>query len=992
LSYLTNGMKKIKQVKVTIFVPCYNMGAYIGDALQSVYAQTYKDYEIIIVDDGSADEYTLKQLKNISKRHPEIRIYYKENSGLSGAKNYGIERANGEYIVCLDADDRLESTYLEKTVKLMDQKKSDKVAFVTTWVQEFGLRNDIWQTSGFDMPKLLITNVVHAGSIFRKDVWEEVGGFKKVGASYEDWEFWINIVEKGYKWDIVEEVLFFYRIRKNSLLASAKSSHIEIYKTNYGLHPQIYKQYAKELVIENAREIKELREVISEKNKAIEAYTQAVDYHKKQAASLEEEIRKLYGSRITHLALKLIAVSVFLRTKLPALKNRLKRFLRDLAPSFAKRLIRRGLDMVFPKKIVMVYNKKWPSEKPLVSVITPFYNQATSIKETAQSVFNQTYKDIEYIIVDDGSKEEEARELDAIKDKRLKVIRNKENIGKGSPAAARNEGIKHASGKYVVCLDGDDMLAPTYIEKAIIALEFYPSTSLVTTDKRMFGAMNEPVSFVDYDPLELINDNMVVTAAMYKREAWEATGGYKTGIGYEDWEFWISMAEKGFFGKHLPEKLFLYRTAYVSRYVEDKKKHQDNVRMIRSLHPEYKHRVKQFLKTNRKLIYQADPETIARNLTNVEAYKLPPNKNKSILFALPWMTFGGAETLVVNFCNEIKDDFNISFVTGIDSAHEWEYRFSEFTDDIYHLPKLFRSDTHLYIEFISNYITTRGISILHIVHTSFMFSLLPEIRKRHPELRIVVTQFNDRAHFEESLEYEDYINGYTSDNSAVANHYGRKLLNNKNVTVIPNGVNCYGIFNPDLFNREIERNELGIGEDDIAIFFVGRLSEEKNPDVFLEAAKKHINDYKTENIKFFVIGDGPMREEVEKRIADIDNPNVQYLGYQSDIAKYLSTADIFVLPSAIEGFPLSILEAMAMNVVVIASDVGAVPEIIDSGNNGFVVTPGSSEEITEIINQLKHDKSLLAKIKINARTKIEKKYSNTILGENYRKLYKELLK
>ncbi len=967
------------------------MGAYIGDALQSVQAQTYKDYEVIIVDDGSTDEHTIRQLKSIGKQSPEIHIYYKENSGLSGAKNYGIERANGEYIVCLDADDKLEPTYLEKTVELIERKKSENVAFVTTWVQEFGHRDDIWRTSGFDMPKLLITNLVHAGSIFRKDVWKEVGGFKKVGASYEDWEFWISIVEKGYKWDIVEELLFLYRIRTNSLLASAKSSHLEIYKTIYDLHPQVYMKYAKELAIENAREIKELREVISEKNKSINEILDARDFYRGRALNAEERLEAFLRSRTVRIGLKLIKLSALIRAKMSALRSRFINFLRSLIPQFAKRLARRAFDLAFPKELTVIKNEQWSEGQHLISVITPYYNHAASIRDTAESVFYQTYRSIEYIIIDDGSNEEHSKALNQIKGKSVKIVHLKENIGKGSPAAARNYGIERASGKYIVCLDSDDLLDPTFIEKCLVILETQPDIGLATTDIQAFGAADWIWDFHNYNPMELLTNNLVITAAMFKKEAWQKVGGYKKDIGYEDWEFWISLAEKGFFGKHLAEKLFKYRVADTSRYKEDKKRHRHIVEGIHELHPKFKKNIRTILKEKKKKIIKVDPNTAFINLDRAGDYYVN-NIGNNVLIAIPWMTFGGAETLILNFCNEIKDSINISFVTGLSSQHEWEHKFKKISPNVYHLENMFGEDKKMYLEYISNYISTRRIDVLHIVHTSFMFDMLPEIKKRHPNLKVIVTLFNTRAHFEESVGYEDLIDRYGTDNSLVANQLQKRLKAGKPVTVISNGINSNDTYNPALFDRSEERRTLGIKEKEISIFFAGRLSEEKNPDLFIEVAEKILAKESSRNLKFFIIGDGSLRGVVEKMISGIDSDNIKYLGYQSDIARYLSAADIFVLPSSIEGFPLSILEAMAMRVAVIASDVGAVSQIVDTGENGIVVPPASIEDFIAAIEKLNSSPKLLEKLKNNARRKVEEKYSNIILGENYKKLYKEVLR
>jgi glycosyltransferase involved in cell wall biosynthesis len=357
---------------------------------------------------------------------------------------------------------------------------------------------------------------------------------------------------------------------------------------------------------------------------------------------------------------------------------------------------------------------------------------------------------------------------------------------------------------------------------------------------------------------------------------------------------------------------------------------------------------------------------------------------------VPWLTFGGAETVIYNFCKVIKEDFNITYVTGLESEHEWEYKFKEITSDIYHLPNLFK-DKRLYLEFVSNYVSTRKVKILHIIHTGYMFDVLEELKKRHPDLKIIVTLFNARVeYFKQSIEKRKYIDSFTTDNNEVSNSY-KKQIPAIRTTIIPNGIDNNNQYNPSLFDRSKEREPLGLSDSDLAVFFIGRLSEEKNPDVFIKVAKKVLSTKSINDVKFFVIGDGKMKSNVEKLIKAVNNDKLQYLGYQSEVAKYLSAADVFILPSSIEGFPLSILEAMAMKVAVVASKVGAIPEMIESGQSGFVVTPGSVEEISEAIQKLRDDPSLLSVIKNNGRVSVEKKYSSTIMGESYKKLYKGLL-
>lgn len=642
-----------------------------------------------------------------------------------------------------------------------------------------------------------------------------------------------------------------------------------------------------------------------------------------------------------------------------------------------------------PMQWIRVANETWPTKQPILSVVIPYYNRADTIDETLASLAIQTYRSFEIIVVDDGSTEKASiNKLQAVK-KAYPHIRLLHQAN-GGVAAARNYGIKESQGKYIICLDSDDKLDDTFVEKALLVLETTPDSSLVTTHQDMFGVLDEVYTKSPYDPIHLYDDNMVITAAAFTKKAWLETGGYKPGIGYEDWEFWLNMAEHGFWGKLIPEPLFHYRTSLQSRYVDDKDVHWANMRAIRGLHPKYKAKVTALKRERGHIHHISDISSALVNIDRDDAYAPIQNGKPNILITVPWMTFGGAETLIYNFCREIKADFNISFITGLKSDHEWEYKFREISPYIYHLANLFEQE-ELHIEFISHYIRTRKIDILHIIHNGFMFDMLPELKRRHPHLKVAVTVFNDRAPYcEQSIGFADQIDVYAADNGLVTAKYHDRLPAGKAIKLIPNGINAYEEFSQSATDREGMRQELKLKPEEIAAFFVGRLSEEKNPDVFLRVAGKLISDKKAANLRFFMIGDGPMKPEIMNLLKDINNDRIIYLGYQSAVARYLCAADIFVLPSSVEGFPLSILEAMALEVVPIASRVGGVPDVIDEAEDGFVVTPGSVDEIADRLTNLAVGPDLLVEMKRKARRKIEKNFSNRILGDNYRKFYRSI--
>ena len=112
--------------KVSVIMPCYNDGKYIKEAIASVEAQTYPEWELIIIDDGSDDKETIAIIDSI--QNERIKIYHTKHLRPAGARNYGIEHANGVYILPVDSDDKIASTYMEKAVQKIES--DDKIGVV----------------------------------------------------------------------------------------------------------------------------------------------------------------------------------------------------------------------------------------------------------------------------------------------------------------------------------------------------------------------------------------------------------------------------------------------------------------------------------------------------------------------------------------------------------------------------------------------------------------------------------------------------------------------------------------------------------------------------------------------------------------------------------------------------------------------------------------------------------------------------------------------
>jgi glycosyltransferase involved in cell wall biosynthesis len=203
---------------VSVVIPCYRQADLLPEAVASVALQTFRDWEIVVVDDGSPDD-TSAVARDLARKLPgrRIRVKRQPNRGLSGARNTGVRLARGRWVLPLDADDLLEATFLEKTVAALERNPSAAIAF--TDVQRFGAEDALWRMGPFTAEALSQRNVACCTALYRREVWEAVGGYDEtLRRGYEDWSFWISAVERGCTAVHVPEPLFLYRARAGSMI------------------------------------------------------------------------------------------------------------------------------------------------------------------------------------------------------------------------------------------------------------------------------------------------------------------------------------------------------------------------------------------------------------------------------------------------------------------------------------------------------------------------------------------------------------------------------------------------------------------------------------------------------------------------------------------------------------------------------------------------------------------------------------------------------
>lgn len=207
---------------ISVVIPCYNDGAYLPETISKLKEQTYQNFEIIVVNDGSTDAHTLEVLNNLSK--DGIVVLHKENGRMSSARNHGVKHAQGTIIAALDADDYYHPSFFEKAIELLALK--EEVAVVTSHIQMFGEFNKVARPRGGNAFNFLFTNECPACAIVRKSCWDEVGGYdENMRLGYEDWEFYIRITKMGWLVDVIQEKLLFYRQTTKSTLKNDTIPH-----------------------------------------------------------------------------------------------------------------------------------------------------------------------------------------------------------------------------------------------------------------------------------------------------------------------------------------------------------------------------------------------------------------------------------------------------------------------------------------------------------------------------------------------------------------------------------------------------------------------------------------------------------------------------------------------------------------------------------------------------------------------------------------------
>ena len=632
---------------------------------------------------------------------------------------------------------------------------------------------------------------------------------------------------------------------------------------------------------------------------------------------------------------------------------------------------------------VVTSSNPWPSDVPLISVIIVCFNYGLFVEEAIASVLAQTaVAHCEVLVVDGGSTDPETvqkmRLLAARPPPRTRVFLRED--GRHLVGDNRNYGIERARGRYVACLDADDLLDPRYLEVALYLLE-RRGYDVVSSTTQCFGLSDDYFGLpLAPDLSDMLAANCVTTAAVYRRDLWAQAGGYHdAGLGdayvFEDWKLWVRIAALGARLTNIQAPLFRYRAHSPQSLSKQSGRIRDMATQRASV-----------------IAYNADvctPRALADSkyrrtlFVTVEGAfdNLGVNEpcRPTILLSLPFLLIGGAERLLSSVAKHLSSvGFRIIVVTTLDTPSEFGDStswFEETTAEIYHLARLLRQE--YWEDFIDYVITTKGVDLLFLAGSEFFYDQLPRIRSRHPNLRVVDLLFNTAVHVRSNRRRAAQIDVHLCENVEV---YDWLLANGEDqtsVVLIQSGVDTTEfrpVFRPIVL-------PLRVG-------FSGRLAEEKAPLAFVDLAAM----LSSASVHLLMTGGGPLEALVRQRTAGLPDAAFSFLGVIDDIKAHLASLDVLVVPSVLDGRPIVVLEALSLGVPVIASRVGALPELIRDGETGFLVHPGDTQAIAQHLQRLANNLDELRALRTNARAFAERELDVAVMNEAYEQTFRGLLR
>lgn len=590
-------------------------------------------------------------------------------------------------------------------------------------------------------------------------------------------------------------------------------------------------------------------------------------------------------------------------------------------------------------------SRKFEKHDPVISIVTPAWNPSDKIFQLANCILNQTYPYFEWLIVDDESTDETSlkyfEELENM-DTRIQVL-HKKNAG---PAKARDYGVEHSSKKtkYIVLIDDDDLMDPTFLETSYFSMNTHPEASWCYSDNINFGEENNTWN-KNFSSDRMKYENILVSHALIKKEDYLAVGGYELDgkALYEDWIFWLKLIAQKKFPIHMSYYGFWYRRACGGQLNSARKNHKDNLSMVKKYALEVKDKVK-------AIEYPKDDynwDTIRENIDTVIVPKYKKDDKKNILIIIPWMVLGGADKFNLDLIRLVdKEKYRFTVLSMQPTEYAWRQQYSELCDDVFDLSSFI--DRKDWLAFINYIIESRNIDMVLNTNSQSGYAMLPYIRAKYPTMPIM-----DYIHME---EWYNRNGGYSRDSAGVGSVIDKTLFCNQNSEHIlidyfkrnPESVGTVYIgvdadkFNPENYDKKALQEKYNIPSNRTIISLIARIDYQKRPFLLMKIIKKTVEVKK--DVLFLIAGDGPLLPDIKRIARDQGlDPYVRFLGKTDKPDELYAISDMTLNCSIKEGLALTAYESLSMGVPVVSCDVGGQKELINK-DTGVIVPCLQNEE------------------------------------------------
>jgi glycosyltransferase involved in cell wall biosynthesis/GT2 family glycosyltransferase len=291
--------RQAERPRLSVVIPCHDDGDYLIDAVASV-ERNAPAAELIVVDDGSTQPRTIEVLAAL--RDAGHRVIEQPHSGLSAARNLGIAASAGDYLLPLDADNRLLPGFAAEAVALLDTDPAAGVAYGDR--REFGARSGDVAVPELDLPRLLWSNYIDACAVVRRTVWSDAGGYDVGLDVWEDWDFWLGAAERGWRFLHLARPTFEYRVRPDSLQRRflRRTDYPSRLRRIYGKHRALLSEHASEILIAGHVERRQLFDDIASLQASRNAIQTEIDRLALGAREQNEALHRIVAAGEAELA------------------------------------------------------------------------------------------------------------------------------------------------------------------------------------------------------------------------------------------------------------------------------------------------------------------------------------------------------------------------------------------------------------------------------------------------------------------------------------------------------------------------------------------------------------------------------------------------------------------------------------------------------------------------------------------------------------------